>query len=113
MDERNGSGKYNGWTDLKSWVTNLWLENEEPSRRYWAEQAAAWAGNERAAVELAEQLEEEVTDAAPDLGRTLYADLMYAALSEVNWFEIAESHVGATFPSHRPRRMSRVMIRPC
>ena len=49
-----------------------------------------WAGDERAAVKLAEQLEEEVTDAAPDLGRTLYADLMYAALSEVNWLEIAE-----------------------
>jgi hypothetical protein len=90
MDEQNGSGKYDGWTDLKSWVTNLWLENQEPSRRYWAEQAAAWAGHERAAVELAEQLEEEVTDAAPDLGRTLYEDLMNAALSEVNWFEIAE-----------------------
>ena len=90
MDERNGSGKYNVWTNYESWVTSLWLDNEEPSRRYWAEQAAAWAGDELAAVRLAEQLKEEVTDAAPELSSSLYADLMYVALSGVDWLEIAE-----------------------
>lgn len=36
-----------------------------------------------------ERLKEEITDGAPDLGASMYSDILGAALSDVNWMEIA------------------------
>lgn len=89
MDDRNSGRKYNGWANYETWAVNLWLGNEEWSSRYWEEQTRSFSRDERAAFRLADQIEEEVTEAAPDLGCTLYADLLSAALCEVDWAEIA------------------------
>lgn len=100
---------YNGWTNYETWAVKLWMDNEEGSYRYWGEQAQeAWdesadkhpnqfMDRERNAVSmLAERLKDEHDSqsdhpvfAAAD--GTVYADLLNAALSEVNWHEIAES----------------------
>jgi hypothetical protein len=40
---------------------------------------------------LADQLKEEITDAAPDLGASVYSDLLQAAIDSVNWQEIADN----------------------
>ena len=90
--------KYNGWTNYETWAVNLWIGNEEASYSYWSEQALAAKalpedsayGNRTASITLQQQLKEEITDEAPDLGCTLYADLLGAALSSVNWSEIAD-----------------------
>lgn len=42
---------------------------------------------------LADQLKQEINDAAPDLGASCFADLLNAALGEVNWYEIASSMI--------------------
>ena len=79
--------EYNGWTNYETWVTKLWLDNDEGSYRYWADQAA---GSDIAT--LANQLKAEHAEAIPETMHTgLFADLLTAALSEVNWDEIAES----------------------
>ena len=56
---------YNGWTNYETWCVKLWIDKEF------------------------------VTDPdnglIPDLGATLAADLLNAALSEVDWREIAEN----------------------
>jgi hypothetical protein len=88
-DER----KYNGWTNYETWVVRLWLDNEEPSYRYWTGQARHWHGRDGAACRLAEQLKKELSDASPVNEPTVYGDLMNAALEEVNWLEIAESYL--------------------
>jgi len=31
--------KYNGWTNYETWAVKLWMDNEEPSYRYWRERA--------------------------------------------------------------------------
>lgn len=92
---------YNGWTNYETWVVKLWLDNEEPTYRYWQEQAdAAFAAavdrvspftiDERAALALVDALKDEHEAALPDVtGFT--ADLLNAAMSEVNWYEIAVS----------------------
>lgn len=92
-DERHEDKKYNGWTNYETWVVRLWLDNEEPSYRFWTEEARRWKGQELANVHLANQLEEDLTDASPVQGASVYADLMNAALNEVNWLEIAESYL--------------------
>lgn len=100
---------YNGWTNYETWVVNLWIGNEEGDYRYW--QAAAqecydeagegvsayakftgreiFTREERAVLALEKQLKSEIEENAPDLGASMFADLLNAAMSEVNWHEIA------------------------
>lgn len=91
--------KYNGWTNYETWAVNLWIGNEEGAYLHWQEQAlaakalpedSAW-GNRTASITLQNKLKREITEEAPDLGCTLYADLLTAALSSVNWTEIADA----------------------
>lgn len=90
---------YNGWTNYETWNVKLWMDNDAGSDRYWRETAQECydeseadrilSRDERAAQLLADRLKSEHEDAQPDLGATVWADLLGAALSEVNWHEIA------------------------
>jgi hypothetical protein len=79
---------YNGWKNNETWAVNLWLTNDEASesevRRLTAD-ADDLAG-------LSASLKDYVEEGAPDLGPCLYSDLLGAALSEVDWYEIAEHY---------------------
>lgn len=91
---------YNGWMNWETWLVNLWIKNDEPSYRYWRAQARwHWEfaivaleadPNHRATLDLADQLKDEINDQAPTQTSDLFADLIDGALSEVNWWEIAE-----------------------
>jgi hypothetical protein len=99
--------EYNGWTNYETWSVKLWLDNDEGSYGYWGDQAdAALERNaiatsrddneleydtDTATSQLASQLNDTIREYAPDLGASCFADLLNAALSEVNWYEIAES----------------------
>lgn len=96
------SKTYNGWTNYETWAVNLWLSNDEGSYRYSAGLADdAWndteaskrnTRKENAADALAEQLKDMHDEAMPEaVNNTVFADLLNAALSEVNWYEIAMS----------------------
>ena len=78
---------YNGWTNYETWVVSLWLDNDEATH-YEARSIVHGTTNYQAA----NNLKDWVTDMAPDLGGTLWADLLGAALSEVDWLEIAENY---------------------
>lgn len=92
---------YNGWTNYETWNVKLWMDNDEGSYFYWEEAAQDAFDNadgetgeekrDNAVGDLSRQIEREIKDAAPDLGASTYADLLGTALSEVNWYEIAES----------------------
>ncbi len=93
---------YNGWTNYETWNVALWLGNEQGSERYWASEAEQMfrdadgegdARTEEATRGLAQQLQNEIEEAAPELGGSMFSDLLNAALSEVNWYEIAEHYV--------------------
>lgn len=100
--------RYNGWTNYETWVTALWLDNDFATQSYWREvtrecrlSAASakqvkqgyWTAEEAARFTLADQLKKEVTDSAPIAEASLYADLLGAALQEVNWLEIADHYL--------------------
>ena len=97
--------KYNGWTNYETWLVSLWLDNDQASYLYWREEAARhrreagesfqvreglWTKTEAIRFNLANQLKEEVTDASPLCEASMYADLLGAALSEVDWLEIVD-----------------------
>lgn len=89
---------YNGWTNYETWAVNLWLSNEEGSYHYWggvaddcwesAEAEENWTRKENAQLDLAARLKSEHEEFTPELSG-VWGDLLTAALSEVNWHEIA------------------------
>lgn len=86
---------YNGWSNYETWAVKLWMDNEEWSQRYWAAEAEQYRDNPSG---LADAIRGEHEDGAPELGGTVFADLLNAALGEVDWFEIAESLIGDLEP---------------
>jgi hypothetical protein len=89
---------YNGWSNYETWNVALWLDNDEGSYHYWraiAEEIAETAGENQITTlpnptyELSQLLKDHHEEHAPELAGT-YADLLGAALSEVDWHEIAE-----------------------
>jgi hypothetical protein len=98
--------RYNGWTNYETWVTALWLDNDQASQDYWREAAresrdtapvasqveeGTWTVDQAARFTLADRLKEEVSEGTPVTEETsLYADLLGAALQRVNWHEMAD-----------------------
>lgn len=101
--------QYNGWANYETWCVNLWMDNEEGGWAYWREIAeecltetvdpgtqAYLTHQERAAYLLADRIKaaHEDEDANPLDGKpSVYSDLLTAALSEVDWREIAEHYI--------------------
>lgn len=90
---------YQGWTNYETWAVNLWLTNDEGlyhAVQDLAEQAKTDAGESKdeiwateAEVLLADALEEFIGEMTPDLGASLWSDLLTAAIGEIDWREIA------------------------
>lgn len=102
MNEKN----CNGYKNYETWAVSLWLNNDEPSYRYWRKAAkeerrqavvcsqvreGIWAADRAAVYRLSDRIKEEVIEAAPELRSCVYADLMGAAFDSVDWHEVAES----------------------
>ncbi len=87
------SKKYNGWSNYETWCVHLWLTNEEGSDRYWREEAARHRKEDRDSERsnLAEQMKSELEEASPIEEASVFSDLLNAALSEVDWHEIADA----------------------
>jgi hypothetical protein len=107
--------RYNGWTNYETWNVKLWIDNERGDYEHWREQAiSCWrdrarleswenpgrlqqTDEQRALYRLADQLKDSYEESqcnileGANLSASMWADLLGAALSEVNWREIAES----------------------
>jgi len=97
--------RYNGWTNYETWNVALWMGNEEGSSRYYDELAQevyddaqadeTFTRDERATLNLADRIKDEYETAMHDWldeskkSASVWADLLGAALSEVDWHEIA------------------------
>lgn len=109
--------EYNGWTNYETWAVMLWINNSAGSQDYWHEQAReCWSEDSdttdpsaSARYHLAERLNGAHNDGIPDaVDGTVYADLLNAALSEVDWDECADSLLeDAGIADYKPKRLAR------
>lgn len=91
------SETYNGWKNYETWCVKLWIENSDGGD-HWRERAAeiyreasateVLTIREAATYQLAEQIKSEHEENAPEISG-IYADLLNAAMSEVDWDEVA------------------------
>jgi hypothetical protein len=91
---------YNGWSNYETWAVKLWLDNDEGTYNYWSDRAKEIIRDPRlseyltieqtARQDLADELKREHEENAPEVSG-VFSDLLNAALSEVEWSEIAES----------------------
>jgi hypothetical protein len=94
-----GTETYNGWTNRETWLTALWLGNDEAS--YWdiRRLAAAAHDEDEDAVDLAPRIESYVSELAeltcPGVmeGASFVVDLFSTALARVDWEEIARGEL--------------------
>lgn len=105
MEKKHDEQGYQGWTNYETWTVSLWLDNEEGTYRLWRERTArfraeapsmaqvrerVWTTEEAVKYALADELKAEISLGSPLQEPGMYSDLLAAALSEVNWQEIAE-----------------------
>lgn len=101
---------YNGWSNYETWAVNLWLSNEEGSYHYWTDRTRELIAectdedaDRSALARLAEELKESIHESCAIEKANLAADLMNAALGEVDWCEIARSWIDdETTPAPKP-----------
>ena len=92
---------YNGWTNYETWVTKLWIDNEQGTQEYWLEEAKTLDFDPYKLAEALKESHEETADEYVfDASRkgliaeaSVFSDLMTHALGCVNWDEIAKSIV--------------------
>jgi len=90
---------YNGWTNYETWNVKLWLDNEQGDYLYWQSSAQesydnADCGKDEAILELSRQLKDQIEEANPLVDQSsMFADLLGAALCDVNWYEIATAMI--------------------
>ena len=117
--------RYNGWANYETWNVKLWLDNE--ADEYWREQAKErfqdseaeepFTRSENARRALASELEDAIGESAQELLKagkaesSMFADILGAALHEVNWDEIADAFLedaeddeGAKYETIRRRK---------
>jgi hypothetical protein len=97
------SKQYNGYASYETFLIALNIDNDQGSQEYWASQAAMVRENEQQAIAdgssegnvtvetLAGMLETEHLDAVDNLHlRGWLADMMSAAMCDVDWRDLAE-----------------------
>lgn len=94
--------EYNGWTNYETWAVTLWMSNDQGSSAHWEDQAwqvlSQGADKDEAACTLAHLIKQHHQEAQENAlqgacEHSVFADLLEAAMSEVNWYEIAEHYL--------------------
>ena len=98
------SEKYNGWSNYETWAVALWLDNDAGTYEYVRELTHDTYDNaraeryftreERARLDLEDALKEYIEENNPLANNaSMYSDLLSAAISSVNWREIAGNYI--------------------
>lgn len=106
---------YNGWSNYETRCVALWIDNTEGAQREWDRRAqelldspgdphgwlerGVFTRQQVATTELEDEIKASIEEMAPDLGASMFSDLLSAALSSVSWREIAEHYIDGKEPT--------------
>lgn len=76
---------HNGFKNYESWSIGSWMDNDAETQELFA----GMARRARDVGQLSQEIEAYWKDNAPEL-EGVYAQLLHGALSDVNWYELAE-----------------------
>jgi len=89
--------EYNGWTNYETWLAALWIDNDGYGEELREQAEKLLSGNDGAKDyarnELLATIKSYIEEFTPEMPNSMYADLLSAALSEINYYEIAEHYV--------------------
>ena len=94
--------EYNGWTNYETWLVNLWMDNCEGSQKYWSEVAHDSVEEHKAGEEpenwfyfegVLQEMLSDLVDGPDSTVAFMAADLLKAAISEVDTRAIAQAWV--------------------
>ncbi len=89
--------RYNGWTNYETWNWKLWLDNDHGTYLHWQDETqhiCTEATDRDDAVDtLMERLKDDCEVNVPESVCGSYADMLSAAIGEINFHEIAESMI--------------------
>ena len=80
---------YEGWKSYETWLVALWLGNEEGTYNLMQE----FADEETETCRLGDRIKDFIEEYNPCEESGLYTDLLNAAISEVDFYEIAEHYM--------------------
>ena len=79
---------YNGWSNYETWICKLWLDND--SSLY--NEIQNWL-SDKTVTDLPSKLKSLILEMCPVLSASLYSDLLNTAISEIDFYEIAEYYL--------------------
>ena len=80
---------YIGWSNYETWCVNLWLNNDG-----FMENLRRDKQTFKSVRELVDYLQNHVvTEYQPDLGCSMFSDLLACTIGHVNWYEIAQEFI--------------------
>jgi len=85
--------RYNGWTNYETWCAALWMDQEGDHWRERAEEAVReYVDYDEARYQLSEEMSSFYDEFMPTVSG-MYADLLGAAMSSINWSEISKHYL--------------------
>jgi len=89
---------YNGWTNYETWNYKLWMDNDQGSYEYYLELAQDLNNGTHSKEDIAIMLADSLKDTCEQyleewMGDQSgpFADILNAGVSQINWYEIANS----------------------
>jgi hypothetical protein len=80
---------YNGWSNYVTWDVAQWIDNDQDLLEYVHK-----IGRENTdKVLFADAIKYTIEAMAPELEASVFSDLLNFAISEVDWYELAESYL--------------------
>lgn len=82
---------YNGWTNYETWLTGVWIDNNEADHACVLDLTL----RARSLADLADKLRDYIESSQPDIGTDahgLFVDLMTAAVGRINFAELARHY---------------------
>ncbi len=84
---------YNGWTNYETWNASLWMDGDT----FWHERGEELMQEHNndaddAKYALSKEMEDYYEECKPEAAG-MYADLLSASMSRINWYEIAGHYI--------------------